>query len=147
MKPNPSAYETILVPVDFSEPSRAALHQAHLLAGDDLARLVVLHVSEPVSAHWHIDLNRLQKEAHEAARQKLVAFIKEEFPKSAPRSHFMTGNPHDAIVKYAAKCNASLIVLGTHGRSGLSHLLMGSVSERVVRHAQCPVVVVPTRRT
>jgi universal stress protein A len=57
------------------------------------------------------------------------------------------GRPAEEIVAAAGKGKSNLIVLGTHGRSGLSHLLMGSVSERVVRHAQCPVVVVPTRKS
>ena len=57
------------------------------------------------------------------------------------------GRPAEEIVAAGGKGKANLIVLGTHGRSGLSHLLMGSVSERVVRHALCPVLVVPTRRS
>jgi universal stress protein A len=60
------------------------------------------------------------------------------------RATVALGRPADAIVAAAGRGRANLIVVGTHGRSGLAHLVMGSVAERVVRHAACPVLVVPT---
>jgi len=135
-------FRSILVPVDFSDQSLEALRMARMIARDDLSRLCVLHVAEPLHADWHADMTALQKTAHEVIRNVLEKFVRAEFGDAGPRRHFAQGKPVDVIVRYAAKMNADLIVLGTHGRTGLPRVLIGSVAERVVRHAPCPVLVV-----
>jgi universal stress protein A len=135
-------FNRILVPVDFSEPSRDALRQARALAGDDLSRLRVLHVAEPLHVDWHADASALQMQAQEAARHALATLVQAEFGEQRPEARMIRGRAADGIVKYAIRMNADLIVLGTHGRSGIRRALLGSVAENVVRHAPCPVLVV-----
>lgn len=113
-----------------------------MIAGNDASRICVLHVAEPLHIDWRADTTAIQKEAHDVVRNVLAKFVRAEFGDGAPKTHFLPGKPVDAIVKFAAKMNADLIVLGTQGRTGLPRTLIGSVAERVVRHAHCPVLVV-----
>lgn len=145
----------ILVAVDFSKLSYAALDYAIDLARELGARLTVLYVVEPLEfagvdvlggtpiATQSIVDEHLKQARRELERVKTKRLAGLEGATTAVRM----GRPAEEIVAAAGKGKSNLIVLGTHGRSGLSHLLMGSVSERVVRHAQCPVVVVPTRKS
>jgi len=137
-----SEYERILVPVDFSDQSLGALQTARMLAGDDASRLCVLHVPEPLHVDWHADTTAIQKEAHKVVRDVLAKFVRAEFGDAEPKSLFIPGKPVDVIVKHATTMKADLIVLGTQGRTGLPRALIGSVAERVVRHAPCAVLVV-----
>lgn len=145
----------ILVAIDFSKLSYEALEYGIDLARDLGAKLSVLYVVEPLEfagvdvlggtpiATQSIVDEHLKQARAELERVKARKLAGLEGSSTAVRM----GRPAEEIVAAGGKGKANLIVLGTHGRSGLSHLLMGSVSERVVRHAQCPVVVVPTRRT
>lgn len=135
-------FKRILVPVDFSDQSLNALRTARMLAGDDASRLCVLHVAEPLHVDWHADTSAIQREAHKVVREVLAKFVRAEFGEAAPKALFRPGNPVDVILKQAATMKADLIVLGTQGRTGLPRALIGSVAERVVRHAPCPVLVV-----
>jgi nucleotide-binding universal stress UspA family protein len=135
-------FKRILVPVDFSDQSLDALRMARRIAGDDISRLCVLHVDEPLHIDWRADTTAIQKEAHDVVRKVLVKFVRAEFGDHGPKVHFIVGKPVHAIMRYAVKMNADLIVLGTQGRTGLPRALIGSVAERVVRHAHCPVLVV-----
>lgn len=137
-----SEFKRILVPVDFSDQSLGALRTARMLAGDDVSRLCVLHVAEPLHVDWDADTTAIQKEAHKVSRDVLAKFVRAEFDDAGPKSLFIPGRPVDVIVKQATTTKADLIVLGTQGRTGLPHALIGSVAERVVRHAPCPVLVV-----
>jgi len=144
----------VLVAIDFSKLSYDALDYAINLARDLGAKLSVLYVVEPLEfagvdvlgggliATQSIVDEHLKQARRELERLKGKKLAGLEGATTAVRM----GRPAEEIVAAGGKGKANLIVLGTHGRSGLSHLLMGSVSERVVRHAQCPVVVVPTRR-
>lgn len=135
-------FKHILVPVDFSDQSLDALRMARSIAGDDPSRICVLHVDEPLHIDWRADTTAIQKEAHDVVRKVLVKFVRAEFGDDGPKTHFIVGKPVDGIVKFAGKMNADLIVLGTQGRTGMPRVLIGSVAERVVRHAPCPVLVV-----
>ena len=137
-----SEFKRILVPVDFSDQSLGALRLARMLAGDDASRLCVLHVAEPLHVDWRADTTAIQKEAHKVASDVLAKFVRAEFGDEGPKTHFVTGKPVDVIVKQATAMKADLIVLGTQGRTGIPRALIGSVAERVVRHAPCPVLVV-----
>lgn len=145
------AIRQILVPSDFSEPSRAALDYAAELARPFEAKIDVLHVWEAptfippaglleagVADLSLIDVFR--KAAETALDQFVLAAQKRGV---AVRASFAElGPPADTITEFARKRDYDLIVIGTHGRTGLSRALIGSVAERVVRHASCPVLAV-----
>lgn len=145
----------ILVAIDFSKLSYEALDYGIALAQDVGARLSVLYVVEPmeftgvdVLGGTPIATQSIVDEHLKQARRELERVKTRKLAGLAGASTAVRmGRPAEEIVAAGGKGKANLIVLGTHGRSGLSHLLMGSVSERVVRHALCPVLVVPTRRS
>ena len=132
----------ILHPTDFSEPSTAAFELACALARDYSAELVVLHVYElpPVYAPDGIAVPFPNEDAAEA-RIKLDRILPDD-PGIHMKRIFVEGNPVDQILKHARTESADLIVMGTHGSSGLTRLLMGSVAESVTRKAECPVLTV-----
>ena len=143
---NPPQIQNILVAVDFSDYSEAALQYATFLAETFGATLTLVHSVEPyvypedLSAGFtieQIDARWIQKQ-----KEKLEA-LRQTIKKGIPATVVVTmGTPWNRIVGAAKSWNANLIVLGTHGRTGLKHALMGSTAERVVRHATCPVLVV-----
>jgi universal stress protein A len=143
---HPHRILNILVAVDFSDYSKAALDYATFLAESFGATLTLVHAVEPyvypedLSAGFTIDQidarwMQKQKEKLEALRQT----IKEGIPATVVVT---MGTAWNGIVGAAKSWNADLIVIGTHGRTGLKHALVGSTAERVVRHAACPVLVV-----
>lgn len=129
----------ILYPTDFSSASDAGLAWAGSLARDSGATLLILHVEEPPMAYGGGELYYGVPEPDTAALEKMLANVR---PASAdvPVEHrLVVGDPAGEIVRVAEEEGVDLIVLGTHGRTGLSRLLMGSVAEAVVRRAACPV--------
>jgi nucleotide-binding universal stress UspA family protein len=141
------AIKNILVATDFSEPSGVALAYGRDLAKNHKARLQVLHVVDDLtlSAAMDVGFGADSQGVLEAnARRQLDALLRAE-----DRTEFgavavvVRGvNPAEAIVDYAKAHPIDLIVTGTHGRGAITHLLMGSVAERVVRTAPCPVLTV-----
>jgi universal stress protein A len=140
----------ILVATDFQPASDNALRYGRALAGRFGARLHVLHVTTDVylaaaSAYGYPGVPvALQQDIEAAARKQTEALLTDEERRNqqAVATTVTAGSPAAAIVDYAARHNIDLLVLGTHGRGALSHLLMGSVAERVVRMAPCPVLTV-----
>jgi nucleotide-binding universal stress UspA family protein len=131
--------QTILVPVDFSEHSRRALDYATGFAQRFGAAVHVVHVMHMpsdvrVTGTWW---STLRGQALEALRELLEgtdsAGLKIE-------SHIAEGHPSESIVELATNLGADLIVMGSHGRTGLAHVLLGSVAERTIRSAPCPVI-------
>lgn len=147
-------FTRILVPTDFSEPSDAALQYARMLAREFGASLHLLHVFQPplhlasvVSTEVYLaDAFAIQAELMEQAKNRLAERVttgdRERYGASA---EIVTGQTASTIVKYATERHMDLIVMGTHGRGGMSHVLLGSVAERVVRTAPCPVLTVRQR--
>lgn len=137
---------TILVPVDFSVPSRAALDYAIRLAQDFGGSLVVLHVLDPLLAAGRLDstrLRRLKSSSRKEAEEQLQTLRRELVQSGVRTKVFLRHGPAtDIIVALAVKAKADLIIMGSQGRTGLSRLMVGSVAERVVRYASCPVLVV-----
>ena len=133
----------ILVPVDFSESSLDALQHALAFARQNDARLTLLHVIEPFHASLFIDTTGTQHAMREASHLRLTK-LWEATRKAWPRTghELREGDPVTTITALAKRMNADLIVMGTQGRTGLQRGLIGSVAERVVRHAPCPVLVV-----
>lgn len=142
------AISRILVPVDFSPHSELALRYATALASRLGASLDILHVvKEPITPRARgseipiPDLSELRTKLIAEAESQL-----EQYQAITEGSHVRTvttvrmGQPAHTITAYAEAGAIYLIVMGTHGRSGLAHLLMGSVAERVVRQAACPVL-------
>lgn len=142
------ALKRILVPTDFSEASEAALKYGQALAEAFNASLDVLHVMEdpfiyaPTSEGYlpppqffeemeKATLDRLNKILTDAEREKLRATLVTK-----------KGSPFVEVIRYARENDIDLIVMGTHGRGAIAHMLMGSVAEKVVRKAPCPVLTV-----
>ncbi len=126
----------ILIPTDFSPTADAALaYAAKLSAKTGAAALIALHVVSPVYYLEAADLALLLREAREVAQRAL-----DRLRPVPSRTLLVNGVPHEAIVETARSVGADLIVMGTHGRSGLQRLVLGSVAENVLRHAPCPVL-------
>jgi len=144
------ALKNILVATDFSEPSNSALEYGRAIARTFNASLHVLHVVDSLVSQGMladaapVDYSDLSKELEAAARRQLEATIREDDRRElGAKTVLMTfSGPAHGIVSYATKANIDLIVMGTHGRGGWSHLIMGSVAEKVVRLARCPVLTV-----
>ena len=138
---------TILFPTDYSDVSRFALKFACPLARDWDAKLLIVHVSEtekyPVGELFDEDFTPPPQETAEL--EKVVpedSSISCRHQLLVAEAAAETVNSADEIVKCAQDQDVRAIVMGTHGRSGLSHLLLGSVAESVVRQASCPVITV-----
>jgi nucleotide-binding universal stress UspA family protein len=132
---------TILFPTDFSENTRHAFSLACSLARDCGARIVVLHVTPPPLSHERLEADRDPEEYYgvlwKALRQIHAA------DENVPVEHRLEeGEPATQILRVAKETKAGLIVMGTHGRTGLGRLLLGSVAEWVLRQAPCPVLTV-----
>ena len=136
------AVRTILHPTDFSERSQDALGLACALARDYGARLIILHVAEvPTVAYGEGVVAPNPEELRAAAQEQLDGL---QMPHANVRAErrLAQGDAVTEILRVAREANADLIILGTHGRTGLARLLMGSVAEQVVRKAACPVLTV-----
>ena len=131
----------ILVPTDFSQASEEALRWATSLARDSGAMLLITHVEEPPMAY----AGELPLVPDEETRDELKRMLLEVVPPDSGVAYehkMLVGEPAAAIVELAENENADLIVMGTHGRKGITRLLMGSVAEAIVRRAKCPVLTV-----
>lgn len=141
--------KNVLVATDFSDSSQAALKQARALASAFGASVHLLHVvTQPLHEVWACyapgaDFLALVEELRAEARKRLALLAS---PDDISKGHVVLattwGDPADEILKYARAHDIDLIVCGTHGFRGWDHLLMGSVAERVVRTAPCPVLTV-----
>jgi nucleotide-binding universal stress UspA family protein len=132
----------IIFPTDFSEASNHALRWATSLARDSGAALVIVHVEEPPMAYGGGEMYYPIAEPNRDELHKTLADVHPTDPMVPSVHRLLSGEPADAIVKIAESEGADLIVMGTHGRTGLTRLLMGSVAEAVVRKAPCPVLTV-----
>jgi universal stress protein A len=144
-------FRNILVPIDFSVSSRLAMRQALALARGSGARVRVMYVWEPprgVSPDMPVlsggRTDSLSAHARRNADERMRDFL-DDFGFSAaerPDYDVLSGDPAQAILERAEAGAYDLIVMGTHGRTGLPRLLVGSVTEKVVRRAPCPVLTV-----
>lgn len=143
----------ILIPIDLSEESRMILDHALYFAEKLDAKKTIFHVlREPkidISEMFLEEgfLEKMKKHQEEEAKRELEELIPVEyFRKYDIKTDMKWGEPYVEIVREAERIGADLIVMGTHGRSGFSHALLGSVAEKVLRLAPCPVVVVRSRK-
>ena len=132
----------ILFPTDFSTTGQAALTMATSLARDRDAKLMIVHVEEPPMAYGGGELYYgVAEPDREELKRMLVAVVPTD--PAVPCEHrLMVGSPATAIVHLAEQEGVEMIVMPTHGRTGLLRVLMGSVAEEVVRKARCPVLTV-----
>jgi nucleotide-binding universal stress UspA family protein len=138
------AIRTVVHPTDFSERSDFAFRLACSLAHDYGARLVVLHVAEPPMA---VATEGVLIPPPAFDLEPLRARLQQLRPSDSkvPVEHrLVQGDAATEILRVAGEAKCDLIVMGTHGRTGLGRLLMGSVAEQVVRKASCPVLTVKT---
>jgi nucleotide-binding universal stress UspA family protein len=144
------ALKNVLVATDFSEPSRTALEYGRAFARTFGATLHVVHVVENFFAQGMltdaapVDYGRLVQDLEARGRRQLDDTVAEDDRRELNAQAVLLTSVAAAqgIVSYAQEAHIDLVVMGTHGRSGWSHLLMGSVAERVVRSAPCPVLTV-----
>ena len=146
-------FKKIVVGTDFSEPAEMAWRAATELARRLSAELVVIHVEEPLPAYAFTEgalpmLPRLQDEVRTWAEGELATRAEHARAEGLSISTaVLIGTPADALVEAAQSQGADLIVVGTHGRTGLERVIIGSVAERVVRAAHCPVLTVKSVAT
>ena len=143
------ALRQVMVPTDFSEASECALKYGRAFAASFGASLHVVHVVEDfVAWSWAADtyvatLPRIREEVEAEAVARLGQLIPPaEAERLQAKVALLAGNPFIEIVRYAREHDIDLIVMGTHGRGPVAHALIGSVAEKVVRKAHCPVLTV-----
>ncbi len=141
-------FKTIVFATDFSENSDYAFEYAISISEKYHARLVLVHVvSEPLSFNGfyvpHISFEKLEEELREGARRMMDRFCEVHLKGFENyESHILRGFPFDQIIKKAEEVEADMILLGTHGRTGLDHVIFGSTAEKVVRKSPIPVMTI-----
>jgi len=146
-----ATFRRILHPTDFSRASAPALRRAVALAKACRAQIVLLHVMTPPSPFIgegappssYADLLILARRS--AKRRLAAALARARRERVRVQAIFAEGLPADEILRAARRARADLIVMGTHGRTGVSRVFLGSVAERVVRESRCPVLTVRAR--
>jgi len=137
--------KTYVVPLDFSKSSKLALDFAVRMVGESRGNLVFLHViADPargvpffLRAQYYAELKREAEQSFSKLR------LDRRLSKRRYRFVIIRGqNPGRLIAKQAERSRAAMIIMGSHGRTGLKRLVLGSVAERTVRYAQCPVLIV-----
>ena len=145
-------FRKILVPTDFSEPARTGLDAAKLLARRDEAECVLIHVVTPVQTippsgpptHSGIEMSAVMEELEDGARRSLDEMVNEVASEGIrARSLVVRGTPADEIAAAAEEEKADVVVIATHGWTGWRRFVFGSVAEKVVRLAPCPVLTIP----
>ena len=139
----PDLWKKLIVPTDFSACSQPALAAAADLQQRSGAEVVLLHVTEPAYEGLRVQTGELHGQMKQAAEIALKKITAEHFSHAAKvRLLVKEGRPADVICRVAAEEAADAVIIPTHGHSGLKHVLLGSVAEKVVRHAPCSVLVV-----
>ncbi|HYE29991.1 MAG TPA: universal stress protein [Methylomirabilota bacterium] len=139
----------ILVPVDFSGCSKRAVQYAIAFARQFNADVLLLHVVQLDYAAIEmspLDITAVERQIHESVRQRLTKFIEGlDVSHVSVEQRVLCGNVKKQILNEAQAYKPDLIIVGTHGETGLRHALLGSVAESVVRHANCPALTVRER--
>ncbi len=144
-------FKTILLTTDFSETAKQAFEPALMMAEKFGAKILFLYVDEerlpPFSGEFPgvngLSTVEIMENHKKHATRELERAVREQLGDRVPiEPVLLTGTPHREIVQLAEKRGADLIVMATHGRGFISHALMGSTTERVIRHAPCPVLAV-----
>jgi universal stress protein A len=145
---SPITLRKILVPIDFSDYSKKALHYAVPFARQFNARIYLLYVVEPTIypadfSFGQIGMPNVENELRMKGEQELQELIKNEIKGAVPSEALVkVGLPFVEVVSFAKDEKIELIIVATHGHSGVEHVLFGSTAEKIVRKAPCPVLVV-----
>ncbi|MBI5576169.1 MAG: universal stress protein [Deltaproteobacteria bacterium] len=141
-------FSKILLPADFSDCSAEAAKVARLLAERFGSRITVLHILDEPAAldpmfRGDVPLELLRGRMESYAKESMDAFTAAHFSGFANFDTMLAvGIPYREIIRKARECGAGLIVIGTHGRTGVEHVIFGSTAEKVVRNSHCPVLTV-----
>jgi nucleotide-binding universal stress UspA family protein len=143
-----TTFDKILVPVDFSPHSADAVSVAAAIAGAYAGAVTIVHVFDPLplvlpegrELYTHVQQTQLLQ--HLERRLAVVKRAAEAAGAPAVRTRVLQGPPAATILEFALAEAFELVVMGTHGRTGVQHALIGSVAEKVVRHSRCPVLSV-----
>ena len=141
-------FKTILFATDFSEGSDFAFQAALSLARKYEGKLILIHIiNEPVDLRGfyvpHISFDKLEEEIEQGAEKLMEKFCRTHIKDFSNYETFvLPGIPYDEIIKKAEEFETDLIVMGTHGRTGLDHVLFGSTAEKVVRKSPIPVMTI-----
>jgi universal stress protein A len=140
--------QKILVPTDYSIPAEKALKYAIPFARQFGATITLVHIVDgdryPSFVPMEMERKRILQGLSEYAESQMKK-LEQRYAPEAPlskKSIVRTGKPYEEIVKVAGQLKADMIIMATHGYTGLKHTLLGSTAERVVRHARCPVLTV-----
>jgi universal stress protein A len=140
--------QKILVPTDFSIPAEKALKYAIPFARQLGATITLVHIVDgdryPSFVPMELERKRILQSLSEYAETQMKK-LEQRYASEAPmarKSIVRTGKPYEEVVKVASQMKADMIIMATHGYTGLKHTLLGSTAERVVRHARCPVLTV-----
>lgn len=142
----------VVLPIDFSAQAQSAVPWARRMAADLHARIHCVYAVEPPHIYSVLDMVPAvalptTEELAENAAAQLDTFAREHLDglDPAPIGKVLTGNPAEQIVAYASEVGAAMIVMSTHGYRGLEHVVLGSTTESVLRHAECPVLSIRSR--
>lgn len=152
---NLSSFEKILIAVDDSEPSYKAANYGFTLAKRLQAEVALIHISEmpivmnvtgdPILGNPGYIMPNVIDIQHDSAEKLLENMVLKFGEGLIVKEYILVGDITHEIIEIAKEYQASLIVLGTHGRTGFDHFISGSVAENVTRHAKCPVLIVPNK--
>ncbi len=147
--------KNILVPTDFSESATAAYAYAREMAAIFKSKIILIHVYEPIVFYSEApigmpDLVDIEKNIHASSDQSMDRIIDQHFRGGEHESLsveklLIQGKPFIEIIRVAKEQSVDLIIMSTHGRSALEHILLGSVTEKVVRKAPCPVLTIRSK--
>lgn len=142
----------ILVPIDFSEYSLQALEYAKILAEKFEAEVILLKIVEPITfisdiTMSQINIPSIEKEFLQKAKEKITEITNILKDKYKVTNVVKLGKPYAEIVEFARGENVDLIVIGSHGHAGVEHILFGSTTEKVIRKANCPVLIIKSKQS
>jgi nucleotide-binding universal stress UspA family protein len=147
--PSPEVeFRIILVPIDFSACSEKALGFSVRFSRQFKAKLVLLHVAPSYADPYFVtEFGPLQADVVRIGEERLLSLIEEVVPNDVPVQPLVRiGRPATSIVDAAHELGADLIIISTHGYTGIKHVVFGSTAENVVRHAPCPVMTLRAKR-
>ncbi len=141
------AFDRILLPTDFSAGSAAPVACVRELAGKFGSKVYVLHVIFDITrdSGWHvpaISMDEFYAEMRKGAEQEMQKFVSEHLGGIETEQAVVVGTPYEEIFKSIEENRIDIVVMGTHGRTGIDRVLFGSTASRVVRRAPCPVLTV-----
>lgn len=143
-----NAITKVLVPVDFSDNASKILKDAVTIAAKFGAALHVIYVVQSFDDYSgffvpHMPIAKFEEEMLQGAEKKMDQFLEENLPAGTPRTaKVLVGDVAEVIIDFAADEGMGLIIMGTHGYKGLERILFGSVAEKIVKNAPCPVLTI-----